>query len=61
VSEIPEIVDREAKSHEWERDRKAWNLPRAPGEIDAASLIPRLPLPELDRDELAEASDTDDE
>jgi hypothetical protein len=50
VSEIPEIVDREANRREWERDRKAWNLPRAPGEIDAASLITRLPrpLPELD-------------
>jgi hypothetical protein len=63
VSKIPEIVDREANSREWERDREAWNLPRAPREVDAASLIQGLPrhLPELDRDELGEASDTRDE
>jgi hypothetical protein len=61
VSEIPETVDR-ANGREWERNRKAWNLPRARREIGAASLIKGLlrRRPELDRDELGEASDTRD-
>jgi hypothetical protein len=37
LSEVPEAVDRAATGRAWERGRKAWNLPRAPRDVRAAS------------------------
>jgi hypothetical protein len=51
-----------ANAREWERDRKAWNLPRAPGDAGDGTAVDALPvdLRELDRDQLREESDARD-
>jgi len=50
LKEVSEVMDRAAHAREWERDREAWNLPRAPREVGAAST-------NLHTDEVASAAD----
>jgi hypothetical protein len=58
LREAPET----ANARERERDRKAWNLPRAPGDVGDETGVHALPenLHELDRDRLREESDARD-
>ena len=58
MSEAPET----ANAREWELDRKAWNLPRAPRDAEDETGSEALPenLRELDRGQLREESDARD-
>ena len=58
LSEAPET----ANAREWELDRKAWNLPRAPRDVEDETGFEALPedLRELDRGQLRDESDARD-
>ena len=61
MTQALEVVDQATvNAREQERDRRAWNLPRAPVGSDVADEILPENLSQLDREELRKASDTRD-
>jgi hypothetical protein len=58
LREVPEVVESPPDAAEWERDRTAWNLPRAPREVVSSIPNPprRVDLEEPDGEQTDEAS-----